>query len=111
MRKSDIAHAEMNVLIQAEQYLAVHGRDNCVIYTTVEPCVMCLGAIVMSNIAHIVYGISGNWIKPWNMLNMEYVRRHIRNYLGGILAEQSANLWRKTRPVGLETMQTGIWKP
>lgn len=42
---------------------------------------------------------------------MEYVRRHIRNYLGGILAEQSANLWRKTRPVGLETMQTGIWKP
>jgi tRNA(adenine34) deaminase len=60
MRKSEIAHAEMNVLIQAEQYLSVHARDNCIIYTTVEPCVMCLGAIVMSNIAHIVYGRPDN---------------------------------------------------
>ena len=108
MLKSDIAHAEMNVLIQAEQYLAVQARDNCVIYTTVEPCVMCLGAIVMSNIAHIVYGMPDNWIKPRGMLNMEYVRRHIKNYLGGILAEQSAELWRKTRPIELEAMQTGI---
>ena len=111
IQKSDIAHAEINVLIQAEKYLNVHARDNCVIYTTVEPCVMCLGAIVMSNIAHIVYGMPDNWIKPHSMLNMEYVRRHIKNYLGGILAEQSAGLWRKTRPMELETMQTGIWKP
>jgi tRNA(adenine34) deaminase len=42
-RQSEIAHAEMNALLQAEQFIQAHVHDGCVIYTTVEPCVMCLG--------------------------------------------------------------------
>jgi hypothetical protein len=41
------------------------------------------GAIVMSDIDHIVYALADNWIKPGAMLEMEYVRRHIRHYVGG----------------------------
>ncbi|OGO36589.1 MAG: hypothetical protein A2147_09040 [Chloroflexi bacterium RBG_16_57_8] len=106
-RRSDIAHAEMNAMLQAEQYLNMHARDGCIIYTTVEPCVMCLGAIVMSNIHHVVYGLADNWIRPGEMLEMDYVRRHIENYLGGVLAEASADLFEKNRPEDLSIMREG----
>ena len=87
----------MNALLQAEQYLYnnnVHGE--CVIYSTVEPCVMCLGAIVMANIDNVVYGLADNWIKPGQMLKVEYIGRHIKNYVGGVLAEESAILWEQS---------------
>lgn len=96
-RKSEIAHAELNAILQAESYLCENTHGECVIYTTVEPCVMCLGAIVMANIDNIVYGLEDNWIKPRDMLSIKYVRRHIKNYVGGVLADASATLWEKSQ--------------
>jgi tRNA(adenine34) deaminase len=107
IRESNVAHAEMNALLQAERYLYKHARDGCVIYTTVEPCVMCLGAIVMSNIRHIVYALGDKCIKPGEMLNMDYVRRHIHDYLGGVLVEESIELWTKYRPQELPVVLEG----
>ena len=95
-RKSEVAHAEMNAILQAEQYLYENVHGECVIYTTVEPCVMCLGAIVMANIDNVVYGLEDNWIKPRGMLDIDYVRRHIKNYVGGMLAEASVSLWEQS---------------
>jgi tRNA(adenine34) deaminase len=106
-RHSGIAHAEMNALLQAEQYIQAHIHDGCVIYTTVEPCVMCLGAIVMSDIDHIVYALADNWIKPSPMLEMEHVQRHIRHYVGGILVNESVKLWEQFNPRELELIQEG----
>jgi tRNA(adenine34) deaminase len=106
-RHSGIAHAEMNALLQAEQYIYAHIHDGCVIYTTLEPCVMCLGAIVMSDIDHIVYALADNWIKPKPMLEMEHVRRHIKHYVGGILVNESAKLWEHFNPRELELIQEG----
>lgn len=85
---SNVAHAEMNALVQAERYLYQNHRDGFVIYSTVEPRVMCLGAIVMSNVDHVVYGLRDNWIKPWGMLDIEYVRRRIGNFVGGVLGRR-----------------------
>jgi tRNA(adenine34) deaminase len=107
VRESNVAHAEMNALLQTERYLNKHARDGCVIFTTVEPCVMCLGAIVMSNIAHVVYALPDNWIKPQGMFNMDYVRRHIHNYLGGVLAGESMKLWAQFRPQELTVVLDG----
>jgi tRNA(adenine34) deaminase len=106
-RSSEIAHAEMNALLQAEQYIQAHIHDGCVIYTTVEPCVMCLGAIVMSDIDDVVYALADNWIKPSAMLEMDYVRRHIKHYVGGILENESVKLWEHFRPRELELIQKG----
>ena len=106
-RQSGIAHAEMNTLLQAEQYLRAHIHDGCVIYTTLEPCVMCLGAIVMSDIDHIVYALADNWMKPKPMLEMEHVRRHITHYVGGILENESVKLWEHFFPHELELIQQG----
>ena len=96
-RKSNIAHAELNAILSAEQYLYENTHGECVIYTTVEPCVMCLGAIVMANIDNVVYGLDDNWIRPRDMLTLDYVRRHIKNYAGGVLAEASARLWEQSQ--------------
>jgi tRNA(adenine34) deaminase len=106
-RKSEIAHAEMNAMLQAEQYIQAHIHDGIVLYTTVEPCVMCLGAIVMSDIDHVVFAQADNWIKPGAMLEMDYVRRHIWHYVGGILADESVKLWQQYYPQELELLQTG----
>jgi tRNA(adenine34) deaminase len=105
-RKSKIAHAEMNVLLEAEQFLDSHPHQ-CVIYTTVEPCVMCLGAIVMSNISHIVFAVRDNWIKPWEMPNNDYVRRHIAEYVGGVLTDDCLALIRLARPQDVSLLTEG----
>jgi len=95
-RKSEIAHAELSAILQAEQYLYEHTHGDCIIYSTVEPCIMCFGAIVMANIDNVVYGLEDNWIKPREMLNIDYVRAHIRNYVGGVLVEESTALWEQS---------------
>jgi tRNA(adenine34) deaminase len=97
-RSSKVAHAEMNALTQAGPYLLDHHRGGSVIYSTVEPCVMCLGAIVMSDVDHVVYGLPDNWIKPSGMLGIEYVRQRIGNYVGGVLAADCLELFEQYRP-------------
>jgi tRNA(adenine34) deaminase len=96
---SRLAHAEMNALLATAPVLYDHPHEDAVIYTTVEPCEMCLGAIVMSDaVNHIVFAQADHWIEPRPILDLPHVRRHIRNYLGGILAEESAALWQRCRP-------------
>ena len=108
-RSSNMAHAEVNALLAGERYLNEHARDGCVIYTNVESCVMCLGAIVMSNVRHIVFGLEDKWIKPSSMLQMEYVRRHVDTYIGGVMVQASIDLFKKFRPQDLAVMQEGRW--
>ena len=94
-----LAHAELNALLATAASLYDHPHTNGVIYTTVEPCEMCLGAIVMSDaINHIVFALADRWINPAPMLEMPHVRWHIHNYLGGVLAEESAALIKQSRP-------------
>ena len=108
-RGSKVAHAEMSALIQAERYLNARGRDGFVIYSTVEPCVMCLGAIVMSNVDHVVYGLPDNWIKPRGMLKIDYVAKRIGNYLGGVLADECLELFQTYRPEDVPLLLEGKW--
>jgi tRNA(adenine34) deaminase len=108
-RESNVAHAEMNALLQSERYLYATHASDCVIYTTVEPCVMCFGAIVMSNIRYIVYGLNDRWIMPGEMLNIDYVHRHVDNYLGGVLSDSCLSLFTIYRPQEIPIMIEGKW--
>ena len=50
------AHAEMQAITAAADSLGGKYLDACTLYVTVEPCVMCAGALGWSQIARVVYG-------------------------------------------------------
>lgn len=54
--KDATAHAEMIALTSAAEYMGDWRLDDCILYSTVEPCAMCAGAAVLSRIRTIVYG-------------------------------------------------------
>lgn len=56
------AHAEINAIRQACNTLGTHDLDGCVLYTTSEPCPMCLGAIMWANIKTVYYGCSCEYV-------------------------------------------------
>ena len=56
-RLSDVtAHAEMQAITSAAEHLGGKYLNDCTLYVTVEPCVMCAGALGWSQISRIVYG-------------------------------------------------------
>ncbi len=52
------AHAEMQAITAATQTLGGKYLQGCTLYVTVEPCVMCAGAIGWAQIARVVFGAS-----------------------------------------------------
>ena len=52
------AHAEIIAISAAAQFLGAKYLKDCTLYVTVEPCVMCAGALHWSQIDRIVYGTS-----------------------------------------------------
>ena len=91
--RSKFEHAETRAMRRCAEYLFANSNE-CVLYSTVEPCVMCLGTIVMANIRHVVYGVADPVAGGSEMFNrVDYVRRSIRGcYLGGILTTDCQHL-------------------
>ena len=50
------AHAEIQAIRQAGQTLSNYRLVNCTLYVTLEPCTMCVGAIVHSRLSRVVFG-------------------------------------------------------
>ena len=50
------AHAEIQAITAAADYLGAKYLNDCTIYVTVEPCVMCAGAIAWSQMGRLVFG-------------------------------------------------------
>lgn len=58
-RLSDItAHAEILAITAASNYLGSKYLDDCTLYVSLEPCVMCAGAIKWARLGRVVYGAS-----------------------------------------------------
>lgn len=54
--KDVTAHAEMQAITAAANYLGAKYLIDCTLYVTLEPCVMCGGALFWSQISKVVYG-------------------------------------------------------
>ncbi|MCW9050092.1 MAG: tRNA adenosine(34) deaminase TadA [Deltaproteobacteria bacterium] len=50
------AHAEMIAIRQAAEQLGSWRLIDCTLYVTLEPCVMCMGGIILARIPHLVFG-------------------------------------------------------
>lgn len=56
-RLNDVtAHAEMQAITMAADYLGGKYLKNCTMYITLEPCAMCAGALYWSQLSRLVYG-------------------------------------------------------
>lgn len=59
-KKDAIRHAEINVISKACKKINNWHLDDCELYVTVEPCLMCIGAIIQSRIPKLVFGTHNN---------------------------------------------------
>jgi tRNA(adenine34) deaminase len=92
-RNTQLAHAELEALLGGGD-AAWSRHEDCVLYTTVEPCPMCLGAAVMADVPHIVFAAHdrGAGIGRQMIETFPYVQRHIRTFQGGVLEQESLEL-------------------
>lgn len=59
------AHGEINAIRSASQHLQTHLLSETTLYTTGEPCPMCMSAIIYAQISRVVYGTSINTISQY----------------------------------------------
>ncbi len=85
------AHAEMLALRDAAQYLGNYRLVGCELFVTLEPCVMCVGAMFHARIARVVYGASdpktGAAGSVLNLFDETRINHHAR-IEGGVLAQE-----------------------
>ena len=88
------AHAEIIALTSAFNFLGAKYLPTATLYVTVEPCLMCCGALYWSKINRIVYGASDekNGYKHITKENWPFHPK--TELLGGILADECAFLMR-----------------
>lgn len=89
------AHAEMNVLRDAGKKLGNYRLNDCDLYITLEPCLMCFGACVHARIDRIIFGAEdtkSGVIKNNLFLENEKFFNHKLLITSGILANESSKL-------------------
>lgn len=96
--KDPTAHAEMIVITQAADFLRNERLNDCTLYVTVEPCVMCVGAAVLARLKTIVFGA---WDQKTGACGsaMNLVKKGLFNHdlevVGGILEAECRSVMQK----------------
>ncbi len=84
------AHAEMQAITSAADHLGGKYLTECTLYVTVEPCLMCAGALGWSQIKRIVYGACDEKRGYHTFCENPFHKK--TEITGGILAEECAEL-------------------
>lgn len=85
--KNPLKHAELIAIEEACKCMGDWRLNDCTLYTTFEPCMMCMGAIVESRISKVVYGAKKDEQMFYNLNDIEIV--------GGVLEEECLHLLQK----------------
>jgi guanine deaminase len=82
--KDPTAHAEISAIRKASEVLDTHNLEDCILYTSCEPCPMCLGAIYWSGLKKVFFaadrrdaakaGFSDEYI--YEEINLPVEKRH-----------------------------------
>ena len=86
------AHAEMLAITSAAQFLGSKFLDECTIYITVEPCVMCAGAIQWARFKQVVFGLSEPKSGFERLAEAEQVFGKKVEIIRGVMADESREL-------------------
>lgn len=95
---SDVHHAENIAVINCAPYLKEHGKE-CIVYSTLEPCFMCLGTLIHSHVRKIVFGITDKYMDLEEFINTsKYMKDRIQLYVPGILEQDCIEVYKKYSP-------------
>lgn len=90
-RLTDVtAHAEMQAITSAANALGGKYLLDCTLYVTLEPCVMCAGALAWSQVSRIVYGAQD--LKRGFSLVSQNLLHPKTEVIGGVMAQESESL-------------------
>ncbi len=84
------AHAEMIAITSASTNIGSKFLNDCVLYVTIEPCVMCAGAIFWSRISKVYFGAYDE--KQGFTKVCSNILHQKTNYFGGILQKECSDL-------------------
>lgn len=91
---SPLAHAEIMAINMASKFLSSYHLEDCDIYVTLEPCLMCVGAILNSRIKNLYFGARnkrfGAVISHQKIEKL--ITNHMISYEFGILGRECASL-------------------
>ena len=89
------AHAELSVLRQAADKIGNYRLLNTTLYVTLEPCMMCVGAMVHARIQRLVFGAfdpkTGVVTSVARLLDEPYLNHRVQ-YEGGVLATECGEI-------------------
>lgn len=86
------AHAEMQAITAAANYLGGKYLNDCTLYVTVEPCIMCAGALGWAQLGRLVYG-AGDPKRGYSAFAPQAL--HPKTEVAeGVLADECATLMR-----------------
>lgn len=91
-KNNAILHAEIDAINKACKKLKTWHLENCILYTTLEPCLMCTGAIVQSRINEIYYATENKNFGEIN--NIKKYNKQIK-INSGLLKNESSELLKK----------------
>lgn len=93
-RLNDVtAHAEMQAFTSAANFLGGKYLDECTLYVTIEPCVMCAGAGYWTQAGKIIFGARDE--KKGFLLTSKKILHRKTILIGGILEEECAALMKE----------------
>ena len=90
-----VSHAEMEAINKANKKLESWRLVDCDIYITMEPCIMCMGAIIQARFNHIYFGArdfkGGALGSSINVLEAKNIN-HYPNVEGGVLEKECSEI-------------------
>ena len=93
------AHAEMMAMHEAASLVGNQRLNEATMYVTLEPCAMCLGAMILARVGRLVYGAPdpkfGACGSVVNLLDEQHRWNHVIDVTPGVLADESAALMKR----------------
>lgn len=90
-----LSHAELLALKNASQTLGRWRLTDAVVYSTLEPCIMCAGALVHARVTHLVYGAADpkfGAIQSLYTMASDVRLNHRFTFTAGVMAAESVQL-------------------
>lgn len=106
-QRNQLRHAELNALLAGGEALWQHS-ERALLFTSAEPCPLCLGAAVMADVPHIIFAAHDAVVHSrQTVAENPYVRRHIQSYYGGVLEAESRAIIERFNPTMLKYITGG----